>query len=57
MTPAELIERYKDAMEGVIGERPNIQHRFGTFYRIDRERHTPIQRSTLERVVSAWGRE
>ena len=55
MTPLELIDKYQDACEATFKERPNIQYRYGHFYRIDGSTPIPIQRSTLERVAAAWG--
>lgn len=56
MSPSELIEHYQDACESVFRERPNVAYRYGFFYRVDPDGNVPIQRSTLERVVAAWGR-
>lgn len=56
MTPVELIERYQDAMSTVIGFRPDIQYRYGRFYRVEKDGLKPMQRSTLERISAAWGK-
>ena len=56
MSANELIDQYQDAMERVIGSRPNISFRFGHFYRLDRSGYVRIRKTTLERIVSAWGK-